>query len=55
MTELDLIFKFIEALHILDQVFVGGELCETSLKEIVKGYRSVNEDMYVAEEILRNV
>ncbi len=33
--ELDLVFRFHEASHVIDELFVGGFLCETSQKEVV--------------------
>ena len=33
--ELDIIFNFHKAYYILDEIFVGGELCESSKKEVL--------------------
>ena len=46
--ELDIIFNFHKAYFILDELFVGGYLCESSKREVLRVTQSQDEMM--AEE-----
>ena len=48
--ELDLIFNFHKAYYILDEIFVGGELCESSKKEVLSVCAQMDELMEEREE-----
>lgn len=47
--ELDIIFNFHKAYHILDEMFIGGEMQETNKKEVMK-VTQAQDDMCRAEE-----
>ena len=48
--ELDIIFNFHKAYYILDEIFVGGELCESSKKEVLSVCAQMDELMEEREE-----
>ena len=48
--ELDIIFNFHKAYYILDEIFVGGELCESSKKEVLSACAQMDELMEEREE-----
>ena len=50
--ELDIIFNFHKAYYILDEIFVGGELCESSKKEVLSVCAQMDELMEEREEDL---
>jgi AP-1 complex subunit sigma 1/2 len=48
--ELDIIFNFHKAYYILDEIFVGGELCESSKKEVLSVCAQMDEMMEERED-----
>lgn len=50
MCELDIIFNFHKAYYLLDELMIGGHLCETSKKEVLRVCAAQDEMMEEGEK-----